>query len=159
MCCKVTAHCVQRCPQYLHRSSWPSGVGGFVLSLILHYIDVGLLGRFSFALRSISSRVRRPAIFLDSTHQTSYRTQCLRVVSICFQNQTRGGSLSIVRRCAGALWVGLWMVWTAPAFLYLNLSKTGPGDKGVVPFRIVGYLLRMTAYVRRTIRCQWLNLR
>lgn len=37
------------------------------------------------------------------------------------------------QRCLGAVWVGLWMAWTAPWYLYPILEKNGSDDAGVVP--------------------------
>ncbi|PHH88185.1 hypothetical protein CDD83_7859 [Cordyceps sp. RAO-2017] len=45
---------------------------------------------------------------------------------------------SRLERCAGALWVALWMTWVAPEYLYPILNATGSGDKGVVPVSIIG---------------------
>lgn len=44
----LTWHCLLTCPEYITRSSWASAVGGYTLSLFLHYIDVAVLCRWSF---------------------------------------------------------------------------------------------------------------
>lgn len=44
-----------------------------------------------------------------------------------------------VKRSIGALWVGLWMAWTAPWYLYPILSR-GSGDDGVIPVSIISYM-------------------
>lgn len=42
-------------------------------------------------------------------------------------------------RFLGALWVSLWMTWTAPWYLYPMLGK-GNGDDGVIPISIILYI-------------------
>ncbi|KAI1212104.1 membrane bound O-acyl transferase family-domain-containing protein [Annulohypoxylon truncatum] len=49
----------------------------------------------------------------------------------------------IVQRCLGFIWVGLWMAWTAPGYLYPIINKSDPGDGGVVPVSIISYVKRL----------------
>ncbi|KAK4210160.1 membrane bound O-acyl transferase family-domain-containing protein [Rhypophila decipiens] len=44
-------HCTLACPQYIPRSAWASSVGGYTLSLFLHYLDVAVLSQWSFDLQ------------------------------------------------------------------------------------------------------------
>ncbi|CAG9988256.1 unnamed protein product [Clonostachys byssicola] len=52
---------------------------------------------------------------------------------------------SITERCIGAVWFGLWMAWTAPAYLYPVLNSKGPDDAGVVPISIIRLLGNLVA--------------
>jgi hypothetical protein len=57
------------------------------------------------------------------------------------------GGPTVAEWCVGALWVGLWMTWTAPAYLFPVLAKTGSdgGTAGVVPVSIIDYVRRVMA--------------
>lgn len=46
---------------------------------------------------------------------------------------------TMVQRCIGFAWVGLWMAWTAPAYLYPIMDKSG-SDDGVAPISIIGLI-------------------
>jgi hypothetical protein len=46
---------------------------------------------------------------------------------------------AIIQRCIGFAWVGLWMAWTAPAYLYPIMNKSG-SDDGVAPISIIGLI-------------------
>ncbi|CAG9950748.1 unnamed protein product [Clonostachys rosea f. rosea IK726] len=48
-----------------------------------------------------------------------------------------GRTPSITERFIGAVWFGLWMAWTAPAYLYPVLNSKGPDDAGVVPISVI----------------------
>lgn len=43
-------------------------------------------------------------------------------------------------RCLGAVWVCVWMAWTAPSYMYPVLAKTNSGEAGVVPFSVIKYV-------------------
>jgi hypothetical protein len=49
---------------------------------------------------------------------------------------------TVLERGVGAAWVGVWMAWTAPAYLYPVLAKTSSGGAGVVPFSVIQYVTR-----------------
>ncbi|KAK7961880.1 membrane bound O-acyl transferase family-domain-containing protein [Apiospora aurea] len=44
------------------------------------------------------------------------------------------------QRCVGWVWLGLWMAWTAPAYLYPVMPQEGSEENGgVVPVSVLGY--------------------
>ncbi|KAI0200184.1 membrane bound O-acyl transferase family-domain-containing protein [Astrocystis sublimbata] len=45
---------------------------------------------------------------------------------------------SVMQRCVGFLWVGLWMAWTVPAYMYPVLNSTE--DTGVVPISVINLI-------------------
>jgi hypothetical protein len=49
--CTLSWHCITKCPQHIPRGAWASAVGGYTLSYLFHYLDVGLLSRWSFELQ------------------------------------------------------------------------------------------------------------
>ncbi|VUC25903.1 unnamed protein product [Clonostachys rosea] len=53
--------------------------------------------------------------------------------------QSKNRESSAIERCVGVLWVGLWMAWTGPAYLYPVLKVNGPEGGGVVPVSVIGY--------------------
>lgn len=55
---------------------------------------------------------------------------------------TSARASTVLERCVEAVWVGLWMAWTAPAYLYPVLAKTSSGGAGVVPFSVIDYVTR-----------------
>lgn len=62
----LTWHCVVSCPVYIHRNSWATSVGGYTLSALFHYLDVGVLSGWAYHLQGpardlSSSSQRRPA--------------------------------------------------------------------------------------------------
>lgn len=65
--CALSWHCVIKCPQYISRSAWATAVGGYTLSYLFHYLDVGVLSRWSFELQGPATELvkaspyRRPA--------------------------------------------------------------------------------------------------
>lgn len=56
-----------------------------------------------------------------------------------------GHTLSTTERCIGAVWFGLWMAWTAPAYLYPVLNSKGPDDARVVPISVIRPLINLMA--------------
>ncbi|KAK8072791.1 hypothetical protein PG996_006139 [Apiospora saccharicola] len=50
-------------------------------------------------------------------------------------------SLRLWRRCAGWAWLGLWMAWTAPAYLYpIMAQEESEENGGVVPLSVLTYV-------------------
>ncbi|AEO63131.1 uncharacterized protein THITE_2108027 [Thermothielavioides terrestris NRRL 8126] len=106
----------------------------FLLSALFHVaIDVssGMQPQESGALRFFL--IQPLGIVIEDTARTVYRT--------VYGSSGRG--LTVAERCVGVLWVGLWMAWTAPAYLFPVLAKTGSGNAGVVPFSIIGCVTRL----------------
>lgn len=52
------------------------------------------------------------------------------------------GRPTALQRWGGALWVLLWMTWTAPAYMFPVVAKTESGDKGVVPLSLIGLVTK-----------------
>ncbi|KAM7187306.1 hypothetical protein V8F33_011296 [Rhypophila sp. PSN 637] len=50
-------HCTLACPRYIPRSAWSSSVGGYTLSLLLHYLDIAVLTQWSFDLQGPAKNV------------------------------------------------------------------------------------------------------
>ncbi|KAK0732401.1 hypothetical protein B0T21DRAFT_195448 [Apiosordaria backusii] len=44
----VTWDCVLKCPVYISRSAWASSVGGYTLSYLWQYLDVGVLSKWTY---------------------------------------------------------------------------------------------------------------
>ncbi|KAI0018950.1 membrane bound O-acyl transferase family-domain-containing protein [Xylariomycetidae sp. FL0641] len=44
-----------------------------------------------------------------------------------------------VQRALGVIWVGLWMAWTAPVYLYPILAQGGGSQHGVLPVSALGF--------------------
>lgn len=62
----LTWHCLVSCPVYIHRNSWATSVGGYTLSALFHYLDVGVLSGWAYDLQGpardlSSSSQQRPA--------------------------------------------------------------------------------------------------
>ncbi|KAK0612804.1 hypothetical protein B0T17DRAFT_593084 [Bombardia bombarda] len=51
------------------------------------------------------------------------------------------GRPTALQRWGGALWVLLWMTWTAPAYMFPVLAKA-ESDKGVVPLSLIGLVTK-----------------
>ena len=49
--CALTYHCVTYCPLSIPRSAWATSVGGYTLSYLFHYLDVGVLAPWEFSLQ------------------------------------------------------------------------------------------------------------
>lgn len=56
-------------------------------------------------------------------------------------------SLTVAKHCSRSVWVGLWMAWTAPGYLYPILEKGGSGKTGVVPVSIIGHTKSALGYI------------
>lgn len=52
--------------------------------------------------------------------------------------------LTATQRITGLLWIGAWITWTVPAYIYPILNNTTAGTPGVVPFSIIEYFKRNT---------------
>ncbi|KAK3905769.1 membrane bound O-acyl transferase family-domain-containing protein [Staphylotrichum tortipilum] len=107
----------------------------FLLSALFHVaIDAssGMVPSESGALRFFL--IQPLGIVIEDTARPLY--------GALYGTATSTGSPTVRERCLGAVWVGLWMAWTAPAYLYPVLSKTSSGRAGVVPFSVIGYVTR-----------------
>ena len=51
-------HCVVQCPNYIERSAWATSVGGYTLSYLFHYLDVGILEPWDFTLQGPATEPR-----------------------------------------------------------------------------------------------------
>ncbi|KAI0409013.1 membrane bound O-acyl transferase family-domain-containing protein [Xylaria palmicola] len=100
----------------------------FILSGILHVaIDFasGISWRDSGALRFFS--IQPVGIIIEDLFLSIYQS---------YRNRnTPGVHVSTLQRCFGFLWVGLWIAWTVPAYMYPVLNSTEAG--GVVPFSFI----------------------
>lgn len=71
----LTWHCVTRCPTYINRSSWASSVGGYTLSSLLHYVDVGVLSGWAYELQGPKRDfIKKPLGHLASHKPVNYTT-------------------------------------------------------------------------------------
>lgn len=53
-------------------------------------------------------------------------------------------SIRLWQRCVGWAWLGLWMAWTAPAYLYpIMEQEESEANGGVVPISTLAYLKRV----------------
>ncbi|KAG7285033.1 hypothetical protein NEMBOFW57_009651 [Staphylotrichum longicolle] len=56
--CALSWHCVIQCPNYIERSAWATSVGGYTLSYLFHYLDVGVLDPWDFTLQGSVKEMR-----------------------------------------------------------------------------------------------------
>jgi hypothetical protein len=96
------------------------------------YNPVGMLPRESGALRFFL--IQPLGIVIEDAAQSVYHA--------VYGTTTSSRVPTVPERCMGAVWVGLWMAWTAPAYMYPVLAKTSAGRAGVVPFSVIDYVTR-----------------
>lgn len=67
------------------------------------------------------------------------------LVSSLYNARSHGVARPLKRwqRCLCWVWVGLWMSWTAPAYLYPIMTLETSESGGVVPVSFIGYVRRL----------------
>ncbi|KAI0975054.1 membrane bound O-acyl transferase family-domain-containing protein [Xylaria arbuscula] len=98
----------------------------FILSGILHVgIDFasGIGWRESGALRFFA--IQPVGILIEDLFLSTYKSYI----------GTPDPRASVMQRCFGFLWVGLWIAWTVPAYMYPVLNSTEAA--GVVPISVI----------------------
>lgn len=58
----LTWHCVVLCPNYIQRNSWGNALGGYTLSALLHYLDVGVLSGWAYELQGPAKDISRNSL-------------------------------------------------------------------------------------------------
>ncbi|KAK8122767.1 hypothetical protein PG984_011437 [Apiospora sp. TS-2023a] len=106
----------------------------FLLSGIMHVaIDVasGISLQHSGAMKFFS--IQPLGVFIEDMFLSMFHARSERPPS--------PKSLRLWQRCVGWAWLGLWMAWTAPAYLYpIMAQEESEENGGVVPLSVLAYV-------------------